>query len=150
VAYSKLSRDSSARKALFRDLVTDLFLYERIQTTEAKAKEVRAIAEKLITLAKRGDLQARRQAAAYVRKELLKPSKKDIENASNEDQSNKKKRVVVVKDGLVYNQYALEKLFSELATRYADRSGGYTRILKLGPRRGDAAPMVYLELVDRP
>ena len=65
----KLGRNSSARKALFRDLVTDLFIYERIQTTEAKAKEVRPIAEKLITLAKRGDLHARRQAAAFVRKE---------------------------------------------------------------------------------
>jgi ribosomal protein L17 len=120
MAYQKLGRDSSARKALFRDLVTDLFLYERIQTTEAKAKEVRSIAEKLITLAKRGDLHARRQAAAFVRRETL--------------------------DG---EQDAIQKLFSELATRYAERQGGYTRILKLGPRRGDAAPMVYLELVDR-
>jgi len=120
MAYQKLGRDSSARKALFRDLVTDLFIHERIQTTEAKAKEVRSIAEKLITLAKRGDLHARRQAAAFVRRE----------------QANEK-------------QDAIQKLFSELASRYAERSGGYTRILKLGPRRGDAAPMVYLELVDR-
>ena len=71
MAYQKLGRDSSARKALFRDLVTDLFLYERIQTTEAKAKEVRSIAEKLITFAKRGDLHARRQVAAFVRRETL-------------------------------------------------------------------------------
>jgi large subunit ribosomal protein L17 len=120
MAYQKLSRDSSSRKALFRDLVTDLFLYERIQTTEAKAKEVRSIAEKLITLAKRGDLHARRQVAAFVRRESL-----------NGDQD------------------AIQKLFSELAPRYAERPGGYTRILKLGPRRGDSAPMVYLELVDR-
>jgi large subunit ribosomal protein L17 len=120
MAYQKLGRDSSARKALFRDLVTDLFLYERIQTTEAKAKEVRSIAEKLITKAKRGDLHARRQVAAFVRRETI--------------------------DG---EQDAIQKLFSELATRYAERAGGYTRILKLGPRRGDAAPMVYLELVDR-
>ncbi|PYI50111.1 50S ribosomal protein L17 [Paenibacillus flagellatus] len=121
MAYQKLGRDSSARKALFRDLVTDLFLYERIQTTEAKAKEVRSIAEKLITLAKRGDLHARRQAAAFVRREELPDADQD----------------------------AIQKLFSELATRYSERPGGYTRILKLGPRRGDAAPMVYLELVDR-
>ncbi|PDO11336.1 MAG: 50S ribosomal protein L17 [Candidatus Reconcilbacillus cellulovorans] len=121
MSYRKLGRDSSARKALFRDLVTDLFLYERIQTTEAKAKAVRSIAEKLITLAKRGDLHARRLAAAYVRKERLEGQDKD----------------------------ALQKLFSELAARYRERPGGYTRILKLGPRRGDAAPMVYLELVDR-
>ena len=120
MAYSKLGRDASARKALFRDLVTDLFLYERIQTTEAKAKEVRSIAEKLITKAKKGDLHARRQAAAFVRRET----------ANGE-------------------QDAIQKLFSELATRYSERAGGYTRILKLGPRRGDSAPMVYLELVDR-
>ncbi|WP_123042106.1 50S ribosomal protein L17 [Cohnella candidum] len=120
MAYSKLSRDSSSRKALFRDLVTDLFLYERIQTTEAKAKEVRSIAEKLITLAKRGDLHARRQVAAFVRRESLNGE-----------------------------QDAIQKLFSDLAGRYAERAGGYTRILKLGPRRGDSAPMVYLELVDR-
>lgn len=119
-AYAKLGRDSSARKALFRDLVTDLFIHERIETTEAKAKEVRSIAEKLITLAKRGDLHARRQAAAYLRREQ-----------ASEDQE------------------VLQKLFGEIATRYKERNGGYTRILKLGPRRGDAAPMVYLELVDR-
>jgi large subunit ribosomal protein L17 len=116
----KLGRDSSARKALFRDLVTDLFIYERIQTTEAKAKEIRPIAEKLITLAKRGDLHARRQVAAFVRKE---------EAGDDKD--------------------AIQKLFSDIAPRYADRQGGYTRILKLGPRRGDSANMVYLELVDR-
>jgi large subunit ribosomal protein L17 len=119
-AYKKLNRDSSSRKALFRDLVTDLFIHERIQTTEAKAKELRSIAEKLITLAKRGDLHARRQVASFVRRE-----------AANE------------------NQDAIQKLFADLAPRYAERQGGYTRILKLGPRRGDAAPMVYLELVDR-
>lgn len=116
----KLGRDSSARKALFRDLVTDLFIYERIQTTEAKAKEIRPIAEKMITLAKRGDLHARRQVAAFVRKEQAGDDKD-----------------------------AIQKLFSDLAPRYADRQGGYTRILKLGPRRGDSANMVYLELVDR-
>lgn len=126
MAYQKLGRDSSARKALFRDLVTDLFIQERIQTTEAKAKEVRSIAEKLITMAKKGDLHARRQVAAYVRRET----------ASVDEETGKK-------------QDAIQKLFSELATRYSERPGGYTRILKLGPRRGDAAPMVYLELVDR-
>lgn len=120
MAYQKLGRDSSARKALFRDLVTDLFIHERIQTTEAKAKELRPIAEKLITLAKRGDLHARRQAAAFVRREQVNGE-----------------------------QDAIQKLFTELATRYSERPGGYTRILKLGPRRGDSAPMVYLELVDR-
>lgn len=120
MAYQKLGRDTSARKALFRDLVTDLFIKERIQTTEAKAKEIRSIAEKLITLAKRNDLHARRQVAAFVRREQ-----------ANEEQD------------------AIQKLFSDIAPRYSERNGGYTRILKLGPRRGDAAPMVYLELVDR-
>jgi large subunit ribosomal protein L17 len=122
MAYQKLGRDSSARKALFRDLVTDLFINERIETTEAKAKEVRSIAEKLITLAKRGDLHARRQVAAYVRKELVDPTDAD-------------------------SQDAIQKLFSDIAPRYANRAGGYTRILKTGPRRGDGAPMAYLELV---
>lgn len=121
MAYGKLGRDSAARKALFRDLVTDLFIYERIQTTEAKAKEVRSIAEKLITTAKRGDLHARRQVAAFVRKEVA-----DAEN----------------------KQDAIQKLFSDIAPRFSERQGGYTRILKIGPRRGDAAPMVYLELVE--
>jgi len=120
MAKQKLGRNTSARKALFRDLVTDLFIYERIQTTEAKAKEVRSVAEKMITLAKRGDLQARREAAAFVRREQV-----------DEEQD------------------VLQKLFTELSQRYAERAGGYTRILKLGPRRGDAAPMVYLELVDQ-
>lgn len=121
MAYRKLGRDSSARKALFRDLVTDLFIYERIQTTESKAKEVRSIAEKLITLAKRGDLHARRQVATFVRKEVA-----DADN----------------------NQDAIQKLFSEIAPRFGERQGGYTRILKVGPRRGDGAPVVYLELVE--
>lgn len=119
MAYQKLGRDTSARKALFRDMVTDLFIYERIQTTEAKAKEVRSIAEKLITLAKRNDLHARRQVAEFVRREQ-----------ANDEQD------------------AIQKLFSDIALRFAERQGGYTRIVKLGPRRGDAAPMVYLELVE--
>ncbi|GBF12066.1 MULTISPECIES: 50S ribosomal protein L17 [Tepidibacillus] len=121
MAYAKLGRNSAARKALFRDLVTDLIINERIETTESKAKEVRSIAEKLITLAKRGDLHARRQVAEYVRKEVA-------DRESGQD--------------------AVQKLFSEIAPRFAERQGGYTRILKIGPRRGDAAPMVYLELVE--
>ncbi|GAB6932385.1 50S ribosomal protein L17 [Calditerricola satsumensis] len=117
----KLGRKTAARKALFRDLVTDLIIYERIKTTEAKAKQVRSIAEKMITLAKRGDLHARRQVAAFVRKEVADPST---------------------------GQDAIQKLFSDIAPRYKERNGGYTRILKLGPRRGDGAPMVVLELVE--
>lgn len=124
MAYKKLGRNTSARKALFRDLVTDLIINERIETTEAKAKEVRSIAEKMITLAKKGDLHARRQVASFVRQERV----------DADDEENK--------------QDAVQKLFDDIAARYGERQGGYTRILKLGPRQGDAAPMVYLELVE--
>ena len=109
MSYRKLGRTSSQRKALLRDLTTDLLINERIVTTEARAKEVRSTAEKMITLGKRGDLHARRQAAAYVRNEI----------ASVEEQDDNS---VVVKS-------ALQKLFSDLAPKYADRKGGYTRIL---------------------
>lgn len=127
MSYRKLGRTSSQRKALLRDLTTDLLINERIVTTEARAKEVRSTAEKMITLGKRGDLHARRQAAAYVRNEI----------ASVEEQDDNS---VVVKS-------ALQKLFSDLAPKYADRKGGYTRILKTAPRHGDGAPMVIIELV---
>lgn len=126
MSYRKLGRTSSQRKAMLRDLTTDLLINERIVTTEARAKEVRSTAEKMITLGKRGDLHARRQAAAYVRNEI----------ASVEEQEDS----VIVKS-------ALQKLFSDLAPKYADRQGGYTRILKTAPRRGDGAPMVIIELV---
>ena len=112
MGYRKLGRNSSARKALFRSILTSFFKQERIETTEAKAKEISGLAEKLITLAKRGDLNARRKAIASLADE-------DI----------------------------VRKLFDEIAAKYADRQGGYTRILKLGVRRGDAAPMVIIELV---
>ena len=125
MSYRKLGRTSSQRKALLRDLTTDLLINERIVTTEARAKEVRSTAEKMITLGKRGDLHARRQAAAYVRNEI----------ASVEEQDDNS---VVVKS-------ALQKLFSDLAPKYADRKGGYTRILKTAPRRGDGAPMLISE-----
>ncbi len=120
MSYRKLGRNSGARKALFRSMVTDLFIYERIQTTEAKAKELRKVAEKLITMAKRGDLHSRRLAASYVRPEPI---------------------------GDLSGQDAVQKLFSEIATRYSERNGGYTRIMKVGHRRGDAAPVVLIELV---
>ncbi len=108
----KLGRDSSARKALFRSVLTSFFRHGRIETTEAKAKEVSGLADQLITLAKRGDLAARRTAIARL-----------------------------------YDEDVVRKLFDEIADKYKDRQGGYTRILKLGPRRGDAAPMALLELV---
>lgn len=109
---AKLGRTADQRRALFRHMVTALLAHERIETTEAKAREVKAIAERMITLAKRGDLHARRQAHAYLMDE-------DV----------------------------VKKLFDTIAPRYADRPGGYTRVLKVGVRRGDAAPTAILELV---
>ena len=126
MGYRKLGRTSSQRKAMLRDLTTDLIINERIQTTEARAKEVRSVCEKMITLGKRGDLHARRQAAAYIRRELV--------TATDEE-------------GNESTMYALQKLFDDVAPRYADRQGGYTRIMKMGPRRGDGAPVVIIELV---
>ncbi|WP_314063095.1 50S ribosomal protein L17 [uncultured Vagococcus sp.] len=126
MSYRKLGRTSSQRKAMLRDLTTDLIINEKIVTTEARAKEVRSTAEKMITLGKRGDLHARRQAASFVRNEIA-----DVREENEE---------IVV-------ETALQKLFSDIAPRYTERQGGYTRILKTEPRRGDAAQMVILELV---
>jgi large subunit ribosomal protein L17 len=109
----KLGRDSAHRKALYSNLAGALIEHGRIRTTEAKAKAVKPIAEKMITLGRRGDIAARRQAVAYLRS-------KDV----------------------------VHKLFAEIAPRFADRPGGYSRIVKIGPRPGDSAAMVYLELVD--
>ena len=109
----KLSRDSAHRKALLANLCKEIIQHERIKTTEAKAKAVKPEVEQLITLAKRGDLHARRQALS----------------------------------SLAQDKFAVHKLFAEVAPRYATRAGGYTRILKLGPRRSDATEMVFIELV---
>ncbi|MFD1428193.1 large subunit ribosomal protein L17 [Kroppenstedtia sanguinis] len=129
MAYSKLGRNSSARKALLRDLVTDLIIHERIETTESRAKEARSIADKMITLAKRGDLHARRQAASFVRN-----NRSRTEREGEQDNHEKVD--------------AVKKLFDEVGPRYEERNGGYTRIIKIGPRRGDGTEMVYLELVE--
>ena len=128
MAYRKLGRTSSQRKAVLRDLTTDLIINEAIVTTEARAKEIRKTVEKMITLGKRGDLHARRQAAAFARNEIASESY---------DEATDKYTSVT----------ALQKLFLEIAPRYAERNGGYTRILKTEPRRGDAAPMAIIELV---
>lgn len=117
--YRKLGRRADHRKHMLRNLVTDLIVNERIETTETRAKEVRSIVEKMITLGKKGDLSARRQAAAFVRR---------VE--ANESQD------------------AVQKLFSDLAPRFVNRNGGYTRILKVGTRQGDAAPMAIIEFVE--
>ncbi|WP_019415650.1 50S ribosomal protein L17 [Paenisporosarcina sp. TG20] len=126
MGYRKLGRTSSQRKAMLRDLTTDLIINERIQTTETRAKELRSVVEKMITLGKRGDLHARRQAASYIRRELV---------TATDEEGN---------DSTIY---ALQKLFDDVAPRYAERQGGYTRIMKMGPRRGDGAPVVIIELV---
>ena len=112
MAYRKLGRNSSNRKALFRSILSSFFKHERIETTVTKAKEVSKHAAKLITLAKRGDLHARRLVMA----ELV-------------------------------DEEATRKLFNEIAPKYADRQGGFTRIDKVGPRRGDAAEMAIIELI---
>lgn len=126
MGYRKLGRNSSQRKAMLRDLTTDLIINERIETTETRAKEIRKSVEKMITLGKRGDLHARRLAAAFVRDEIA-------------DVREEEENVII--------QSALQKLFSDIAPRYTDRKGGYTRILKTQPRRGDGAPMAIIEFV---
>ena len=126
MTYRKLGRTSSQRKAMLRDLATDLIVHERIQTTEARAKELRSVVEKMITLGKRGDLHARRQVAQFIRRELV----------TTTDEEGNEKEI-----------FAIQKLFDNVAPRYAERQGGYTRIMKMGPRRGDGAPVVVIELV---
>jgi len=110
----KLGRTSSHRKAMFRNMVTSLIEHEQIETTDAKAKELRRVADKMVTLGKRGDLHARRQAASFIRKRSV-----------------------------------VSKLFGEVAERFKNRPGGYTRIIKIGHRHGDAATMSMIELTDR-
>jgi len=99
---------------MFRNMVTSLFEHEHLKTTDAKAKELRRVADRMVTLAKRGTLHARRQAASFIRKNSV-----------------------------------VSKLFGDVADRFRDRPGGYTRIVKIGPRHGDAAPMSVIELTDR-
>ena len=119
MAYRKLGRTSSQRKAMLRDLTTDLIINEAIVTTEARAKEIRKSVEKMITLGKRGDLHARRQAAAVLHNVI--------------DESTGKT--------------AVQKLFDEVAPKYKNVNGGYTRILKTYNRKGDNAPMAIISLV---
>lgn len=110
--YRKLGRPTDQRKAMLRNLVTSLLKHGKIETTETRAKETRSLAEKMVTLAKRGDLHARRQVLAFVTEEAV-----------------------------------VNELFDTVAPKYVDRNGGYTRMLKMGPRRGDGAEIVILELV---
>ncbi|UQS85608.1 50S ribosomal protein L17 [Apilactobacillus apisilvae] len=127
MSYRKLQRTSAHRRSLLRNLTTDLLVNGEIKTTEARAKEVRSTAEKMITLGKRGDLHARRQAASFLQN-VVADAKEDGDD--------------------VTVTTALQKLFDEIAPKYAERNGGYTRIMKTMPRRGDGAAMVILQLVD--
>lgn len=115
--YSKLNRRSDNRKALIRDLSTQLILHGKIETSVVKAKELRRVVEKLITFAKKGDLNSLRIAGETVRGLELN------------------------------DQTALQKLFKEIGPKYQDRNGGYTRIYRVGPRLGDSCPMAIIELV---
>jgi len=108
----KLGRPTDHRKAMLRNLVTSLLRSGRIETTVTRAKETKRLADKMVTLAKRGDLHARRQALAFI-----------------------------------YDEDVVKKLFDEIGPKYAERNGGYTRVLKAGPRRGDGAEIAILELV---
>ncbi|WP_413627003.1 50S ribosomal protein L17 [Fructilactobacillus vespulae] len=126
MSYRKFGREKGPRRAMLRNLTTELIINGRIETTEAKAKTVRSSAEKMVSLGKRGDLAARRQAAAYLQNMVA-----DVKEDGD------KIKVTT----------ALQKLFDEVAPQYKDRNGGYTRILKTMPRRGDGAPMVILEFV---
>ncbi len=112
MGYRKLGRESGHRRAMLRNQVTSLLQNGKIVTTESRAKELKRIAEKMITLGKRGDLHARRQALAYILDETV-----------------------------------VTNLFEKTAPKYAERNGGYTRIVKIGPRKGDGAPMAQIELV---
>lgn len=109
----RLSRKTSHRDAMFRNMVTSLLSHEKITTTDAKAKEIRSVAEKMITLGKRGDLHSIRLAASYIREKSV-----------------------------------VNKLFTNIAPRFKERAGGYTRIIKLGGRNGDAAPLSMIQLVE--
>ncbi len=116
----KFGRKADHRKAMLRNLATSVLIYGKVETTEMKAMDIRSVVDELITLAKRGDLHARRQVAAYVHDVVV-------------DENSK--------------QTVIQKLFDEIAPKYAERKGGYTRVVKTGVRRGDSAPMAYVELV---
>ncbi len=136
ISGKKLSRDGEHRKALKRNLAASLFIHGRIRTTEPRAKFVRSFVEKLITIAKKGDLNARRRVIALLQDRFI------VDEEETDVKRNKSYKVVK-------GPRLIRKLFSEIAPKYADRSGGYTRIVKLPQRRlGDGSALVYLELID--
>lgn len=143
MAQRKLGRTSNKRRAMLRALVTDLIIYGRVETTEMRAKEVKRIADKMITLGKRQDLHARRQAANFLLNKVAKVETKEVSVNVREDG----KVVNTITKEMPIKQTALQKLFEEVAPQYEGRNGGYTRVLKTGPRRGDNAPMAIIEFV---
>jgi len=143
MAQRKLGRTSNKRRAMLRALVTDLIIYGRIETTEMRAKEVKRIADKMITLGKKDTLASRRQAAAYLLNKVAKAEEKEVDVNVRE---NGKVTGTIKKTKLV-EQTAVQKLFEETAPKYADRNGGYTRVIKTAPRRGDNAPMAIIEFI---
>lgn len=171
VAGRRLNRSGDHRKALFRNLVTQLFQHERIRTTEAKARAIRSRAEKLITLSRRGQTEAildlvrandEQRLAALVqtkRAQKLLALASEAQNLAGEEQEAKEAQLeqTVRAMGVHARRLAaarltdpavVRKLFDELGPRYQDRPGGYTRLLKLGPRAGDGARMALIELVE--
>lgn len=145
----QFSRDTSHRKAMFRALAANLVLHERIETTDAKAKELRRVAERLISHARRlGEV-------AYTPWEQLNQADRSRRSAAKRQVAQFLQRFGVstsIEDGNEISSKVdlVEKVFVDLAKRYAGRPGGYTRIIKIGRRRGDGAPMSFIELVDRP
>jgi len=119
LGYRRFSRHSNERKAMFRDLITDLIINGRIETTVSKAKDLQSVADKMVTLGKKNTLASRRQAASFIRFEKAEEG-----------------------------QYAIQKLFSEIAPKFANRNGGYTRVIKTYDRRGDATTMAIIEFVE--
>jgi large subunit ribosomal protein L17 len=161
VAGFQLKRDKAHRRALVRNLITDLFRYERIETTEAKAKAIRSEAEKLVTRAKRGLPERLVELANEGDRGKLKPliGEHNTERLLTLASSGQSDALQAAASALalharrqimrtVSDQAVVNKLIHEIAPDYKDRPGGYTRLIKLGPRLGDAAPMVYLELVE--
>ena len=171
IAGRKLSRSSGQRRALFRNLITDLFRHERVRTTDAKARSIRSQAEKLITLSRRGQAEAilelaqandEQRLGAMIRvkraQRLLNLAREARELAGDEKAAKQEELERTVRAMGVHarrlaaarlnDPAVVRKLFDELGPRYQNRPGGYTRVLKLGHRQGDAAPMALIELVE--
>lgn len=148
----KLGRTSNKRRAMLRALVTDLIIYGRIETTEMRAKEVQRIADKMVTLGKRQDLHARRQAASFLLNKVAgtkteMQERRIFKTIKVEGQPNKREFQGVETVEVTVDQTAVQRLFEDVAPKYMERNGGYTRVVKTAPRRGDNASMAIIEFV---